>query len=213
MTSANQDPHAGQSVLAQGLKPPDARLSVILVHGRGGSAHDMLGLAQEIGVADVAYLAPQALNNTWYPYPFLAPMDQNEPFLSSALGQLDRLVDSLTGQGIGRERIALLGFSQGACLALEFAARHAARYAAVVGLSGGLIGPPGTPRDYQGTFDGTQVFLGCSDGDAHIPVQRFVETGEVFRRMGARVDERLYPQMGHTINEDEMEAVRRLLEP
>jgi predicted esterase len=207
----NQDPHAGQSVLAQGPKPPDARLSVILVHGRGGSAHDMLSLAREIGVSDVAYLAPQALNNTWYPYPFLAPMDQNEPFLSSALRQLERLVDSLAGQGIGRERIALLGFSQGACLALEFAARHAARYAAVVGLSGGLIGPPGTPRDYPGIFDSTQVFLGCSDVDAHIPVQRFVETGEVFRRMGARVDERLYPQMGHTINEDEMEAVRRLL--
>jgi predicted esterase len=211
MAQTIPDPHAGQEALAAGPSPAEARLTVILVHGRGASAQNILSLAQEFRVPDVAYVAPQAAANTWYPYSFLSPIDRNEPFLSSALRVLERLVDSFAGQGITSDRIGLVGFSQGACLSLEFAARHPRRYAAVAGLSGGLIGPPGTPRTYPGSFDGTTVFLGCSDVDSHIPLDRVHETAEVFRRMNARVDERIYPQMGHMVNEDEVEAVRSLL--
>jgi predicted esterase len=205
-----QDPHAGQPVLRSGPPPSKARLAAILVHGRGASADDMLGLAGELATDDVSYLAPQAAGNTWYPYSFLSPIAQNEPALTSALGVLAHLIGELEKDGIAAERIALLGFSQGACLSLEFAARHARRYRAVAGLSGGLIGPPGTVRDYQGSFAGTPVFLGCSDIDPHIPVARVRESAEVFRRMAGRVDERIYPGMGHTVNQDEIDAVRAL---
>jgi predicted esterase len=156
----------------------------------------------------VAYIAPQASGHTWYPYSFLSPIPQNEPGITSALAVIGRLVESA---GLGAEQVAILGFSQGACLALEFAARNPRRYAAVIALSGGLIGPPGTPRDYPGSMDDTPVFLGCSDIDPHIPVERVRESAEVFRRMGARVDERIYPRMGHTVNEDELSAVRAFL--
>jgi predicted esterase len=205
------DPHADQPILDQGVSIDRARLAVILVHGRGGSPQDMLGLATELNLPDVAYLAPAAAGGTWYPRSFLAPIDQNEPGLSSALGVLERLVSALAQQGVAHERLALLGFSQGACLALEFAARHARRYAGVVGLSGGLVGPPGTPRSYSGTFESTPVFLGCSDIDAHIPLQRVHESADVFRRLHAAVDERIYPRMGHSINREEIEAVKALL--
>jgi predicted esterase len=207
----SKDPHAGQPVVAQGPKPTDGRLTMILVHGRGASADDIIGLAQELQFDDVAYLAPQAAGNTWYPYSFLAPMEQNEPGISSAIHVLSRLLESLGAQGVDSERIALLGFSQGACLALEFAARHARRYAGVFALSGGLIGPPGTPRNYPGTFDGTPVFLGCSDIDPHIPLERVHESAEVFGRMDAKVDERIYPRMGHTVNHDELHAIQDIL--
>jgi len=185
---------------------------MIMVHGRGASAEDMLGLAAELRTADVAFLAPQAAGRTWYPSSFLAPIEDNEPWLTSALAVIARLVDSLAGKQIPPDRIALIGFSQGACLALEFSARHPRRYAAVAGLSGGLIGPPGTPRDYAGSLAGAPVFLGCSDIDAHIPLARVRESSEVFRRMGAAVDERIYPGMGHTVNADEIAAVRALLQ-
>ena len=170
-----------------------------------------MGLAAELGTTDVAFLAPQAAGRTWYPYSFLSPLQDNEPGISSALGVLAGLVDGLFAQRIEHGRIALLGFSQGACLSLEFAARHPQPYAAVVGLSGGLIGPPGTPRDYPGSLGGAPVFLGCSDIDAHIPLERVQESAEVFRRMGASVDERIYPGMGHTVNQDELAAVNALL--
>jgi predicted esterase len=213
MIQANRDPHAGQPVLRQGASVDEARLVVILVHGRGGSAEDMLGLADELRTSDVAYLAPQAAGHTWYPYSFLAPVEQNEPDLSSAIRVLGSQLDAVAAEGVAANRVALLGFSQGACLSLEFAARHARRYAAVIGLSGGLIGPPGTPRTYAGSFVGTPVFLGCSDVDAHIPVERVRETADVCRSLGATVDERIYPGMGHTINRDELDAVRALLAP
>ena len=214
MTDITQDdPHAGQDVLRYGPPVARARIALILLHGRGASAEDILGLARELQWEDVAYLAPQAAGRTWYPYSFLAPIPQNEPNLSSALGVVGRLVAELQGQGLTTDRIALLGFSQGACLALEFAARHAAMYAAVVGLSGGLIGPPDTPRNYPGSLGGTPVFLGCSDIDAHIPVERVRESADVFRRMSGTVDERIYPRMGHTINQDELDAVDALLGP
>jgi phospholipase/carboxylesterase len=198
-------------VLRHGVPVEEARLAVILVHGRGGSAEDMLGLADELRTHDVAYLAPQAAGHTWYPYSFLAPLAQNEPGLSSALRVLGTLVDEIAAEGLGAARIALLGFSQGACLSLEFAARSPRRYAGVIGLSGGVIGPPGTPRNYTGSLGGTPVFLGCSDIDPHIPVERVRETADVFRSMQASVDERIYPGMGHTINRDELDAVRALV--
>jgi len=205
------DPHNGQPLLRRGPDAAAARVAVILVHGRGGSAAGMLDLAAEIGGDDIAYLAPQAAGSTWYPYSFLAPMAQNEPALSSGLNVLERLVSSLEGQKVASDRIGLLGFSQGACLTLEFAARHPRRYAAIVGFSGGVIGPPGTPRNYPGAFDGAQLFLGCSDIDPHIPLERVHESAAVFKRMGARVDERIYPGMGHTISADEIAAARALL--
>jgi predicted esterase len=209
MTS--QDPHAGQPVLHAGAPLAEARIVAIMLHGRGASAEDILGLAAEFSPRDVAYLAPQAAGRAWYPYSFLAPMLQNEPGLSSALGVIERLVETLAQQQIPANRIALMGFSQGACLTLEFSARHPQRYAVVAGFSGGVIGPPGTPRDYQGTFGGTPVFLGCSDVDPHIPVERVHETAELFARMGASVDKRIYPGMAHTISASEIDAVDALL--
>lgn len=210
MPSSN-DPHAGQPVLRLGPAPRDARLGLICVHGRGASAEDILGLASELHLPDVLCLAPQAAGNTWYPYSFLSPIPQNEPGITSGLGVIAGLIDALGSEGLTPERIGLLGFSQGACLSLEFAARHARRYAGVFGLSGGVIGPPGTPRDYAGSCDGTPVFLGCSDVDGHIPLERVHETAEVFRRLGANVDERIYPRMGHTVNREELQAVRAIL--
>lgn len=208
---STEHPHAGQPVLRRGPAPAQARLAVILVHGRGDSAAGILGLADEFDITDVTWVAPQAAGQTWYPYSFLSPMEQNQPGLASGLRVIGELVLSLGSEGIPAERVVLMGFSQGACLAQEFAARNAQRYAAIVGLSGGLIGPAGTPRDYRGTFDGTPVFLGCSDVDPHIPVERVRESAEVFRRMGAAVDERIYPRMGHTVNQDEIAAVSALL--
>lgn len=205
------DPHQGQPVLHYGAPLGSARRAAIFLHGRGASAQDILGIAAELGTHDVAYLAPQAAGNTWYPYSFLSPIPQNEPGLTSALNVIDRLMGNLASQGHTSDRIIILGFSQGACLGLEFAARHAKRYAAVVALSGGVIGPPGTPRNYPGSMSDTPVFLGCSDIDPHIPLERVHESAEVFRRMGAAVDERIYTRMGHTINEDELSAVRALV--
>ena len=208
---ASNDPHRGQPLLTLGPAPKDARLTMIMVHGRGAGGDDMLGLASELVTADVAFLAPQAAGRTWYPYSFLSPLEDNEPGITSGLGVIAGLIDTLAAQQVPTDRIALLGFSQGACLSLEFAARHPARYAAVVGLSGGLIGPPGTPRDYAGSLSATPLFLGCSDIDPHIPLARVQESATVFRRMGAAVDERIYPRMGHTVTQDELAAVRTLI--
>lgn len=207
MTVTPQDPHAGQPVLTRGPSLREARLVAILLHGRGASAEDILSLARELRAKDVAYLAPQATGASWYPYSFLAPIAQNEPGITSGLRVVSGLIEQVGREGVTPNRVALMGFSQGACLAQEFAARHARRYAAVIGLSGGVIGPPGTPRDYGGSMDGTPVFLGCSDIDPHIPLERVHESAGVFRRLGARVDERIYPRMGHTVNRDELEAV------
>lgn len=205
------DPHAGQPVRRLGASLKDARLVAIMLHGRGASAEDILGLAHQFSASDIAYVAPQAAGSTWYPYAFLAPIAQNEPWLGSALRVIAGLVEDFAGQAVPAERIVLMGFSQGACLTLEFAARHAQRYAAVVAFTGGLIGPPGAPRDYAGDFAGTPVFIGSSDVDPHVPLQRVHESTAVFRRMGATVDERIYPRMGHTINSDELQAADALL--
>jgi predicted esterase len=209
--AAVSDPHAGQPVLRSGPSPKDARLVAIMLHGRGASAEDILGLADQFSATDVAYVAPQAAASTWYPYSFLAPIAQNEPWLGSALRVVAGLAENMALQGVPAERLVVMGFSQGACLTLEFAARHARRYAAVVAFTGGLIGPPGTARDYTGDFAGTPVFIGSSDQDPHVPLERVHESTAVLRRMGATVDERIYARMGHTINADEMQAVDALL--
>jgi predicted esterase len=199
----------GQRILQAGEPLATAKAAMILVHGRGASAEDIMTIAAEVQRPGFAYLAPQAANNAWYPHPFTAPIESNEPYLSSALAMLELLVEQVEVT-VPVARLVLLGFSQGACLTTEFAARNARRYGAVIGLSGGLIGPDGTPRDYPGSFDGTPVFLGCSDVDPHIPKERVIETADVFRRMGASVTMRLYPGMPHTVSEDELEEVRSI---
>jgi predicted esterase len=206
------DPHANPHTLQAGAPIDDARIVAVMLHGRGAGAQDILNLAQEFSASDVAYVAPEAAGNTWYPYSFLMPLEQNEPALSSALRAIENLIASLVQKKVTPERIALMGFSQGACLALEFSARHAQRYAAIAAFSGGLIGPPGTARNYSGSFDGTPVFLGCSDVDPHIPVERVHESAEVFTRMGAVVNKKIYPHMGHTINEAEIRIVDAMLQ-
>jgi predicted esterase len=207
----DHDPHANQPVLEAGAPLSRARLVTILLHGRGATAQDILPLAKEFTARDVAYLAPQAAGNTWYPYSFLMPIEQNEPALSSALRMIENLLASLRAQNFPPERVALMGFSQGACLSLEFAARHAQRYAAIAAFSGGLIGPPGTARSYSGSFAGMPLFIGCSDVDPHIPLQRVQESADVFAHMEAVVDKRIYPRMEHTITGDEIEAADALL--
>ncbi len=198
-------------IVAAGAPLARARAAAVLVHGRGASAEDIIPLGDEFGQEDIAYLAPQAPNSTWYPYSFLAPLSQNEPQLSDALAILGAVLERLAREGLPAGRVALIGFSQGGCLALEYAARNAKRYGALAGLSAGLIGPPGMPRAYDGSLGGTPVFLGCSDIDGHVPLARVHETRDVLREMGAAVTERIYPGMGHTINADEIAAVTSLL--
>ncbi len=204
--------HEEQPVLSAGTRLSEARAAMIMLHGRGSSADDILSLVPELDHPEFAYLAPQAAGYTWYPYGFMEPLARNEPYLSSALGVIARLVRKVSSVPIVGTRVMLLGFSQGACLTLEFAARHAARYGGVIGFSGGLIGADDTPRDYPGSFEGTPVFLGCSDVDFHIPKARVDQSAEVFRRLGATVTERLYRDMGHTINQDEIDQVKAMME-
>ncbi|MDB5323489.1 MAG: hypothetical protein JWN40_5120 [Phycisphaerales bacterium] len=205
------DPHAGQPVLTAGPAPEEAAGAIVLIHGRGASAEGMLSLLDQLDVAGLAAIAPQAAGGTWYPQSFLAPIAANQPYLDSALRKLESVVDDLLSRGVPSERIAILGFSQGACLTSEFVARHPRRYGAVMGLTGGLIGPPGTPRDYAGSLEGTPVFLGTSDPDPHVPFARVRETEVVLARMGAQVEVRRYPGMSHTINQDELDACRAML--
>jgi predicted esterase len=185
---------------------------MLLAHGRGANAESILALAHEFPHPGMAYLAPQAAEGSWYPYLFLQPMERNAPWLSAALGVLEATLGKIQQAGIPAARAVLLGFSQGARLALEFAARHAQRYGAVIGFSGGLIGPAGTPRAYAGSLAGTPVFLGCSDVDAHIPAGRVTASAEVFTRLGAVVTARLYANLGHTLNHDEIKTARKILE-
>lgn len=204
------DPHADQPVVRSGEPLEEARAAMILVHGRGASATNILSLGEALRLVDYSMLAPQAAGHTWYPYSFLEPMERNEPHLSSALRRLETLVEEVIAGGIPAERLVLLGFSQGACLSLEYVARHPRRYGGVVGFSGGLIGPPGTARDYDGSLAGTPIFLGSSDPDSHIPVERVHETEVALDEMGAMVTTRIYPGMGHTINQEELEFARAI---
>src|SRR6266446_2186239 len=203
-------PHQGQPVVEEGEPLESARGAMILVHGRGASAADIMTIAAEVMFAGVAYLAPQAAGPAWYPNPFTAPLEANEPYLSSALEGLSTLL-ARGMQTVPADRVVLLGFSQGACLTLVFAARNARKYGAVVGLSGGLIGPDGTPRDYPGLLAGTPIFLGCSDVDFHVPKERVELSAQVLQRLGGNVTMRLYPGMGHTVNQDEIDFVQGMM--
>ncbi len=204
-------PHQGQPILTAGNPLDKAGAAMVMLHGRGASAEDILEVATELKQPGFAYLAPQAAQNSWYPNSFLAPIPSNEPGLSSGLAVIASILSQLAGAGISPERTILLGFSQGACLSLEYAARNARRYGGLVGLSGGLIGPDGTPRNYAGSLQGTPVFLGCSDVDFHIPRQRVELSAEVLEQLGGNVTTRLYPNMGHTVNRDEILFVRELM--
>jgi phospholipase/carboxylesterase/glyoxalase family protein len=205
-------PHRGQPVKVAGQSLDRAAAAMLMVHGRGARAEDILALAAEFHQPEFAYLAPQASNDTWYPNRFLAPIEENEPWLSSALQFVGDVLMQISSAGIPYERTILLGFSQGACLALEFAARNARRFGGVVGLSGALIGPEDTPREYENSLAGTPVFLGCSDVDFHVPKERVHETTEVMRSLGGEVTERLYPNMDHTVNQDEIDFVRGMMQ-
>jgi phospholipase/carboxylesterase len=186
---------------------------MILVHGRGDSASGILQLADVLPVTGMAYFAPQASGHTWYPNRFLAPIQTNEPWLSSALAALGDLLSQIVASGVPAWRTVLLGFSQGACLSLEFAVRHPRRFGGLVGLSGGLIGPPGTSWPRAGSLDGTPVFLGCSDVDSHVPASRVHESADVLRAIGGQVTTVLYPGMDHTITREEIDEVTRLIAP
>lgn len=201
----------GYRVVMAGAEPDEADGAVIMVHGRGDSALGILSLAESLGQDNLRYVAPEPPGGQWYPFRFLEPMHRNEPGITLGMQAIDGVRAMLEQHGIGPERTVLLGFSQGACLALEYVARHARRFGGVAGLSGALIGPDGTPRDYAGSLDGTPVFLGCSDVDFHIPVHRVHEAAEVLDRLGGLVAMRIYPGMGHTINDDEIAHVRRIL--
>ena len=203
--------HADQPTRTAGAPLDRAEAAVLMFHGRGASAESILSFAEEFDATGVAYVAPQAARNTWYPNSFMAPMEQNEPWLSAALETAERAVADIEDAGIPPEKLLLLGFSQGACLASEAVARNARRYGGLAALSGGLIGPEGTPREYEGSLDDTPVFLGCSDRDPHIPLDRVHETTQVLEALGADVDERIYEGMGHTVNPDELAAVDELV--
>lgn len=206
-------PHGGQPVRERGVPLGDARSAMLLLHGRGATAESILVLADAWPLDGMAYLAPQAAQHTWYPNRFIAPVATNEPWLSSALAGVDDLVAQVAAAGVAPERLVLVGFSQGGCLALEYAVRHPRRYGAVIGLSAGLIGPPGTTWPDAAGLAGTAVFLGCSDVDFHIPAERVLESADVFRRSGADVTAVLYPGMAHMVSEDEIAHVARLITP
>lgn len=205
------DPHANGKIVTAGPAIEHADGVIILVHGRGASAESILSLYDHLDAKTFAAIAPQAAGNTWYPYSFLAPIAANQPYLDSALNKLGSLVDDLLNRGVASEKIVLVGFSQGACLTTEFAARYPRRYGGIFAFTGGLIGPDGTPRDYPGSLAGTPVFLGTSDPDPHVPIERVIETQSVLQRMGASVELRSYPGMPHTINEEEIEACKKRL--
>ena len=204
-----QPPEHGRRVLEAGEPLDSARAAMILVHGRGATAADIMLLGTELALPGFAYLAPQAAANTWYPNRYLEPLHRNEPWLSAALSMLERLLARVE-ESVPAHRVVLLGFSQGGCLTLEFAAWHARRYAGVVGLSAALIGPPDTPRDYPGWLSGTPVFLGCSDSDPHVAASDVVASEDVMRRLGGDVTLRLYRGLGHEVNADEIGAVREI---
>ena len=200
-----------KNIIAAGKNLKDANKVLIMVHGRGGSAEDILSLSTHLQVSDFALLAPQATNNSWYPQSFLAPPKANEPWLSSALKILGDTVQDVVDEGISKENIFFLGFSQGACLTLEFVTRNATKYGGVVAFTGGLIGDRIYAENYQGDFANTPVFIGTSNPDPHVPVERVYASANILKNMHADVTEKVYNNMGHTISQDEIELANRLI--
>jgi len=202
--------HKKQFITA-GKKLEDASRVLIMIHGRGGSAEDILSLAVHLEVSDFALMAPQATSHSWYPYSFLTIPSQNEPWLTSALDVLNDIVSDVVSKGISKEKIYFLGFSQGACLTLEFVTRHAVKYGGVAAFTGGLIGDKIYADNYSGDFSGTPVFIGSSDPDPHVPVERVNESATLLEKMNATVTKKIYNNMGHTINQDEISLATRII--
>jgi phospholipase/carboxylesterase len=200
-----------KNIISAGKKVSSDSKVLIMLHGRGANAEDILSLSSYLNVSDFTLLAPQATNNTWYPYSFLAPPFQNEPWLSSALDLLKELVADLRAQGVATENIYFLGFSQGACLTLEFVTRNADKYGGLVAFTGGLIGDKIYTDNYKGDFRNTPVFIGSSDPDPHVPVERVYATTNILKNMNAEVTEKIYLNMGHTINHDEIERANKIV--
>ena len=200
-----------KQIIHAGKDLEQATKALIMVHGRGASAEDILGLSAYLPVNDFALLAPQATNNTWYPYSFMAPVKENEPWLSSALDLLKEVVTDVKAKGIAEENIYLLGFSQGACLTLEFVTRHATKYGGVVAFTGGLIGDKIYNENYKGNFSATPVFIGTSDPDPHVPVERVNASEDILIKMNATVIKKIYKNMGHTISQDEINQVNEFI--
>ena len=200
-----------KKIVAAGKNLEDAEKALIMIHGRGANANDILSVADYLNINDFALLAPEATNNTWYPYSFMAPASQNEPWLTSSLNLIKDLVNEITEKGITSENIYFLGFSQGACLTLEFVARNAAKYGGVVAFTGGLIGDSIHLENYTGDFNKTPIFIGSSNPDPHVPVQRVYETAKVLKNMNATVTQKLYNDMGHTISQDEIDMADKFV--
>lgn len=200
-----------KKIVTAGRKATEAKKALIMVHGRGGSAEDILTLSNYLNVKDYALLAPQATGHTWYPYSFLMPPAKNEPWLSSALKLLKEVTDDVVADGIAREDIYFLGFSQGACLTLEFVTRNADRYGGVVAFTGGLIGDRVYSENYKGSFAGTPVFVGTSNPDPHVPVDRVRASEQIIREMGAEIRVDIYNNMGHTVSQQEIDSVNELI--
>lgn len=203
----------GARVVHAGAPAATAEAAIIMIHGRNAAPENILDLLPVLDRPQFAALAPEAPGGAWYPYSFMAERESNEPGITNGLNQIGALVKDLTTMGFPTHRIMLLGFSQGACLTSEFAIRNPQRYGGVMVLSGGVIGPPGTTwEDVGGDLAATPVFLGCSDVDSHIPAARVIESEEVFRTLGASVTRKLYPEMGHLVNKDEIEHVQRAMD-
>ncbi len=200
-----------EKIIIAGKKIENASKTLIMLHGRGANAADILSLSDHLQIEDFAIFAPQAKNNSWYPQSFLAPPAQNEPWLSDALTLIENLIKDIAKKNISKENIYLLGFSQGACLTLEFVTRNAVRYGGVVAFTGGLIGDKIYPEKYKGNFDQTPVFIGSSNPDFHIPVERVYATTNILQSMGANVTQKIYDNMGHTINQDEIDNANEIV--
>ena len=202
------DPHHNQPLFRLGSPLDEADAVMILLHGRGGSPENMFSLGEALGGPGFAYLAPKAANSTWYPHSFLAPLEQNEPYLSSALKRVESIVQLAVAAGISADRVVVTGFSQGACLATEFVARHPRKYAGLIAFTGGLIGPPDADLSHAGDLAGTPAFFGSGDPDPHVPWQRVQKSADVFRQMGADVELFRYPGMPHSVSPGEIESAR-----
>lgn len=205
-------PHQQQNPVTKGAEPGKADGAMILIHGRGATAESILMLTDELGENNLHFVAPQAYQFQWYPHSFLAPTERNEPGLSSGLQAIFDMIEDLEANGMAKDKIILLGFSQGACLASEFVARHPARYGGLIALSGGLIGETVSGQNYSGSLDGTPCFLGCSDIDPHIPVERVHQSEKILDDLGAKVTKKIYPGMGHTVNRDEIDQVKKMIQ-